>query len=49
MISASTKFVVASLAVNVRAIELSLEMPPFDTVDEVIVIVDAVPSYVQVN
>jgi len=44
LISVATKFVVTSLDVNVKAIDDSLDVAPLVTVDEVIVIVGAVPS-----
>ena len=49
VISPTTKFVVASLEVNVNAIDESLLVAPSDTVALVIVIVGAVESYVQLN
>ena len=49
VISPTTKLVVASLDVNVNAIEESLDVSPSLTVLLVIVIVGAVPSYVQLN
>ena len=49
VISVATKFVVASLDVNVSAIDESFDVVPLDTVDEVIVIVGLVLSYVHVN
>ena len=47
VISPTTKLVVVSLDVNTIAIVASLDVSPLDTVDEVIVIVGDVPSYVQ--
>ena len=44
VISDSTKSVVTSLAVNVRAIELSFDVSPLDTVEEAIVMVGGVVS-----
>ena len=40
---------VASLEVNVKAIELSFDVSPSDTVDDVMAIVGEVLSYVQLN
>ena len=44
VISVATKFVVTSLDVNVKAIDVALLEVPLDTVDEVIVIVGPVES-----
>ena len=49
VMSASAKFVVASLDVNVSTIVPSLEVPPSVTSAAVIVIVGDVLSYVQLN
>ena len=46
VMSPSTRSVVDSLDVNVRAMLASLEVSPESTVDEVMVIVGAVESYV---
>ena len=48
-ISPTAKFVVASLEVNVNAIDESLLVAPSETVELVIIIVGAVASYVQLN
>ena len=49
VMSPTAKFVVASLLVKVRAIEASLDVSPESTVEEVIVIDNAVESYNQLN
>ena len=47
--SPTAKFDVASLEVKVKAIEASLEVSPVSTVEDVIVIVNAVESKSQLN
>ena len=42
--SPTAKLFVASLEVNVKAIELSFDVSPSETVDDVIAIVGEVPS-----
>ena len=49
LISLEAKLEVASLEVNVKAIELSFEVSPSETVDDVIVMVGAVVSQAASN
>ena len=47
--SPTAKLLVASFEVNVSAIELSFDVSPSDTVDDVMAIVGEMLSYVQLN